>query len=139
MSQTGITPKALDLAQRLISFEVAAENISKAEIPTACIVSEKLRYPLSTLVGTLGFRSLLMRALTLAKREASILDGVQVKDDGSLEGLTGETMEAGEVLIAHLIGLLETFIGEDLTLRLLDEVWPDPSAFDITPERKQLI
>jgi hypothetical protein len=135
MSQIGITPKALDLAQRLISFEVAAANISKAKIPAAFIVSEKLRHPLITSVGTVGFRSLLMRALTLAKREASVLDGVQVKDDGSLEGLTGETMEAGEVLIAHLIGLLETFIGEDLTLRLLHEVWPDPSAFDTTPER----
>ena len=139
MSVTGITPKARDLAQRLISFEVAAENISRAKTPAAFIISEKLRLPLSTLVGTVGFRSLLMRALTLAKREASILEGVQVKDDGSLEGLTGETMEAGEVLIAHLIGLLETFIGEALTLRLLHDVWPDPPAFDITPERKQSI
>jgi len=80
-----------------------------------------------------------MRALTLAKREASILDGVQVKEDGSLEGLTGEAMEQGEVLVAHLIGLLETFIGEALTLRLLHDAWPDLPVFDITPEGKQSI
>jgi hypothetical protein len=139
MSRAGITQKARDLAQRLISFEVAAGNLSKAKIPAAFIVSEKLRHPLRTLVGTAGFRSLLMRALTLAKREAPILDGVQVKDDGSLEGLTGEAMEAGEVLIAHFIGLLETFIGEVLTLRLLHGVWPDLPIFDITPEGKQSI
>jgi hypothetical protein len=139
MSRTGITPRARDLAQRLISFEVAAESLSKVKAPAAFVVSEKLRHPLSTLVGTAGFRSLLMRSLTLAKREAPILNGVRVKDDGSLEGLTGEAMEAGEVLIAHFIGLLETFIGEALTLHLLQGVWPDPAVFDITPERKQSI
>jgi hypothetical protein len=139
MSRIGIPPQARDLAQRLISLEVAAGNLSEATIPAALIVSEKLRHPLSTLVGTTGFRSLLTRALTLAKREAPILDGVQVKDDGSLEGLTGETMEGGEVLIAQLIGLLETFVGEALTLRLLHDVWPDLPVFDITPERKQSI
>jgi hypothetical protein len=139
MTRPGITPKARDMAQRLISFEVEAESLSKVKTPAAFIVNEKLRHPLSTLVGTAGFRSLLMRALTLAKREAPILDGVQVKDDGSLEVLTGEAMEAGEVLIAHFIGLLETFIGEVLTLRLLHDVWPDLPIFDITPEGKQSI
>jgi hypothetical protein len=139
MNRNGITPKIRDLAQRLLTLESTAENPSDANTFAAVIVSEKLRRPLSILAGTAGFRSLLMRALTLAKREAEVLDGVQVKDDGSLEGLTAEAIEAGELLIAHLIGLMETFIGEALTLRLLQDVWPDLPVFDITPERKQSI
>jgi len=42
MSRIGITPKIRDLAQRLISLEVVAENLSKTKIPAAFIVSEKL-------------------------------------------------------------------------------------------------
>ena len=102
-------------------------------------MSDELRRPLSTLAGTAGFRSLLMRALTLAKREAEVLDGVQVKEDGSLEGLNGEETEAGVVLIAHLVGLLETFIGESLTLRLLNDIWPNLSGVDTNSEGKESI
>jgi hypothetical protein len=128
-----------DLARRLLSFESTAENLSDANTFAALIVSEKLRRPLSTLAGTAGFRSLLMRALTLAKREAEVLDGVQVKEDGSLEGLNGEETEAGVVLIAHLVGLLETFIGESLTLRLLNDIWPNLSGVDTNSEGKESI
>ena len=139
MNRNGINPKIRDLAQRLLSLESTAENLSKANTFAALMVSEKLRRPLSTLAGTAGFRSLLMRALTLAKREAPVLDGVQVKEDGSLEGLDGEETEAGAVLIAHLVGLLETFIGEPLTLRLLNDIWPDLSGVDMSSEERESI
>jgi hypothetical protein len=32
---------------------------------------------------------------------------------------------AGVTLIAQLLGLLDAFIGQDLTLRLVADVWPD--------------
>ncbi len=139
MNRNSINPKIWDVAQRLLSLESAAESRSNANTYTALIVSEKLRRRLSTLAGTAGFRSLLMRALTLAKREAQVLDGVQVKEDGSLEGLNGEEAEAGAVLIAHLVGLLETFIGESLTLRLLNDIWPDLSGVDMSSEGEESI
>ena len=139
MNRNGINPKIRDLAQRLLSLESTAENLSKANTFAALIVGEKLRRPLSIMAGTAGFRSLLMRALTLAKREAPVLDGVQVKEDGSLEGLDGEETEAGAVLIAHLVGLLETFIGEPLTLRLLNDIWPDLSGVDMSSKGKESI
>jgi hypothetical protein len=139
MNRNGITPKIRNLAQRLLTLESTAENPSDANTFAAVIVSEKLRRPLSILAGTAGFRSLLMRALTLAKREAEVLDGVQVKDDGSLEGLNGQETEAGAVLIAHLVGLLETFIGEPLTLRLLNDIWPNLSGVDTNSEGKKSI
>ena len=33
--------------------------------------------------------------------------------------------DAAVAIIAHLLGLLVTFIGEPLTLRLVGEAWPD--------------
>jgi hypothetical protein len=62
---------------------------------------------------------------------------VQVAADGSLEGLdelesqigTDRAGNAGAILIAQLIGLLLTFIGEGLTLRMVQDVWPE-AAFD---------
>jgi hypothetical protein len=139
MNRNGINPKIRDLAQRLLSLESTAENLSDSNTSAVRIVSEKLRRPLSRLAGTAGFRSLLMRALTLAKREAPLLDGVQVKEDGSLEGLDGEETEAGAVLIAYLVELLETFIGESLTLRLLKDIWPSLSGVDTNSEGKESI
>lgn len=100
-------------------------------MPALFRVSEKLRRPLSTLAGTAGFSSLLARALTLAKQEAPTLRAVQVKPDGSLDYLSElqnhvDSDEAA-ALIAQLLGLLFTFIGEGLTLRLMHDVWPDLS------------
>jgi hypothetical protein len=139
MNRNGINPKIRDLAQRLLSLESRAENLSGSNTSTVFIINEKLRHPLSRLAGTAGFRSLLMRALTLAKREAPGLEGVQVKEDGSLEGLNGEDTQAGAVLIAYLVGLLETFIGESLTLRMLNDIWPSLSGVDTNSEGKESI
>ena len=35
-------------------------------------------------------------------------------------------------LLAHFLGLLITFIGEDLTLRILSTVWPELDWDDTT-------
>jgi hypothetical protein len=79
----------------------------------------------------------LARALTLAKREASGLNAVQVRADGSLEGLEGEAAKAGPILIAYVLNLLITFIGEALLLRLLHDVWPDFPSSDLASIRKE--
>lgn len=122
-------PKTRDFARRLLVYEAAAGNSSASNIPAVFLVSEKLRRPLSTLAGVIGFRSLVARALTLAKSEVHSLNTVRVNPDGSLEGLSelhsDETAEAGVMLIAQLLGLLSTLIGESLTLRLVQDVWPN--------------
>jgi len=102
-----------------------------------CRVCDNLRRPLSTLAGAAGFRSLLARALTMAKRESPALGGWEVKEDGALEVLNGEVTPSGAVLIAHLVGLMITFIGESLTLRLLHDVWPDLPDPELTFERNE--
>jgi hypothetical protein len=123
----------LELAERLIDDEAAGatSSSSEANIPVAFRVCEKLRHPLTTLAGAAGFRSLLLRALTLAKREDPSLGTLRVNADGSLEdvepNLDHHDAEGGALLVANLIELLFTFIGEALTLRLMHDVWPDIS------------
>jgi hypothetical protein len=127
-------PESRHLAQRLLAYEaVAGENSEPAE-SAAFRVFAKLRLALITLAGLAGFRSLLSRALTLARADAPDLSAVEVAADGSLKGLDElasqaqeETQEGGVVLLTQLIGLLLTFIGNDLTLRLVQDVWPEAS------------
>jgi hypothetical protein len=126
------TSQMRDLAERLFADEEAAATSSPPGVTVSFRVCEKLRRPLTTLAGSAGFQSLLTRALALAKRDAPGLGAVQVNADGSLancDELKLDTRDAeGEVLlIAHLLGLLFTFIGATLTLRLMQDVWPDVS------------
>ena len=137
MMRSADTPTTRELAQRLLASEGVGTSPSMADMHAVCRVCDKLRRPLTTLAGVAGFRSLLARALTLAKQESPVLGGWEVKSDGSLEGLNGEAAQSGAVLIAHLIGLMITFIGESLTLRLLHDVWLDLPGSEIKFERNQ--
>jgi hypothetical protein len=130
-------PESRHLAQRLLAYEAVAGESSEAAESAAFRVCAKLRRPFITLAGVAGFRSLLSRALTLARAEAPSLSAVHVAADGSLKGLDElasqtdkeQARGGGVILIAQLIGLLLTFIGEGLTLRLVQDVWPE-AAFD---------
>ena len=130
-------PESRHFAQRLLTYEAVAGENSESTESAAFRVCAKLRRPLITLTGVAGFRSLLSRALTLAKAEVPSLSAVGVATDGSLKGLdelasqTDKELarDGGAILIAQLIGLLLTFIGEGLTLRLVQDVWPE-AAFD---------
>src|SRR5450432_2957923 len=132
-----LPPQTRDLAQRLLAYENAARKTSEPTQFAAFGVCERLRQPLISLTGVAGFRSLLSRALTLARAEAPSLSAVEVAADGSLKGqdeLASQTdkeqaRDGGAILIAQLIGLLLTFLGEGLTLRLVQDVWPE-AAFD---------
>lgn len=126
------TPTLKRFASRLLDYERSTEKLL-AEAPVAFRVCEKLRGPLGTLMGTGGFRALLRRALVLAQAEVRWLETVQVKTDGSLEGLreveaklSPDDIREGEViLVAHFVELLVTFIGEALMLNLVGNVWPE--------------
>jgi hypothetical protein len=126
------------LAQRLIAEERRTGRDSDHGGRAAFRVCEKLQLPLCTVAGVAGFTSLLSRARVLALAEAPILAGVLIKPDGSLEYSaameaqleTSDAAKAGTALVGHLFGLLSTFIGETLTLRLVQEVWPKVTVED---------
>jgi len=131
------TPATRELARRLLAYEAVEAALDMPDAQAVCRVCDKLRRPLTTLAGAAGFRSLLARALTLAKQESPVLGAWEVQADGSLEGLNGEAAPAGAVLIAHLIGLMITFIGDSLTLRLLHDVWMDLPGSEVKFERNE--
>jgi len=129
-----LPPQTRDLALRLLAYEDAAGKASEPTEFAAFRVCAKLRQPLTTLAGAAGFRSLLSRALTLARAEAPSLSAVQVAADGSLQGLdelrpqvdADQTREAGIILIIQLLGLLVRVVGEAITLQLVtSEILPD--------------
>jgi hypothetical protein len=120
------------IATLLVSHETSGNQSSETTTPVAFLTFEKLRPHLATLMGNGGFRSLLSRALVLAKPDVPWLRTVQVKADGSLDGLEeplarldpDEFVKGSVVLLAQLLGLLVAFIGENLTLGLMRDVWP---------------
>src|SRR5579872_4219917 len=127
-------PESRHLAQRLLAYEAVAGENSEAAESAAFRVCAKLRRPLITLAGVAGFRSLLSRALTLARAEAPSLSSVQVAADGSLHALEDlrpqvegdQAGEAGIILITQLLGLLVRVVGEAMTLQLVtSEILPD--------------
>lgn len=128
------TPALCKLARQLFALE-AARTASADQCGPAAQCCDKLRVPLARLAGVAGFRSLLTRALALARAEKPGLDGVAVRPDGTLEGLDAAlrasgagAAEAGAAIVAQLLGLLVTFIGEPLTRQLVREAWPDAAV-----------
>ena len=123
-----------DLARRLVAMEAASQSAPGAHVHEAVRVCDKLRISLTRFAGSDGFTSLLRRALALARADVPSLKTVEFTPDCSLEGLgvlpvdaTNAGPQAAIAIIAHLLELLETFIGKPLTLRLLREEWPDAS------------
>jgi hypothetical protein len=129
MTEGEVSPATRDLAERLLAHEAAFDHTRRNDSSDTCHVCEKLRRSLERLLGPDAYSSLAARALALAKLEAPILASVQVTESGAIDGLTGEAVSANNILVAQLIGLMETFIGETVTLWLVDDIWPSlPTA-----------
>jgi hypothetical protein len=128
-----------DLAARLIIYEAKVNKSSEPNSPAVFYVFERLRPHLATLMGQGGFRAVLSRALAVASTEVPWLAVLQVDAQGALEGwdkpeaqLKAKVLTAGGViLVGHLLGLLVAFIGDNLTLRLVRDVWPTVSLEDL--------
>ena len=129
------SPATRELARWLLAREAATDKPGATVQVAVCVrVCEKLRVPLSTLAGVAGYRALISRALALAKAEVPSLAAVHVRMDGYLEVPRGDmdkTQYGDVALVAKLLGLLGTFIGEALTMQLVRDVWPDASFMEI--------
>jgi hypothetical protein len=130
-----LPPYIRELAQRLIAIEETQDPSPEQHTGGAVRVCENLRFLLSRLAGAAGFRSLLSRALVLARAETPSLRLVRIGADGSLEridevspdGDPGAADDGGVALVAWLLALLVTFIGPSLTFHLVRDGWPDAS------------
>jgi hypothetical protein len=103
---------------------------------------------LSQLVGSEGYRALLARALQVAATDYPFLASVEpaANPPGRLVGLPRRAQRrpprevhlALAVTLTNLIRVLSTFIGDDLTLRLLSDVWPRLAACSPRTSRAQV-
>jgi hypothetical protein len=122
--------KTRELARSLVACEADATTTSLHTEPATVRVYERLRRQLGSPVGVDGFQVLASRALALAKSHSPRLNAVQVTANGGLRGLgevesqtdADEDGEAGIILIAQLLGLFLTFLGEATTLRLIEDL-----------------
>lgn len=135
------------LTRNLIARELRAEDgVGDGAAGAAAFrVCQKFREPLCVLAGVAGYRSLLSRALALARPGEPWLAGVKCGLDGMLEFPAGggilddpeAAARGGALLLTELLGLLSTLIGDMLTLRLVRNVWPDadtpPSKSETDP------
>ncbi|HMH13482.1 MAG TPA: hypothetical protein VK578_10265 [Edaphobacter sp.] len=119
------------MARSLVACEADLSTTSSLHTePAALRVYERLRRQLGAPVGVEGFQALASRALALAKSESPRLSTVQLTANGGLRGLgevasqtnTDEDGEVGIILIAQLLGLFLTLLGEATTLRLIEDL-----------------
>lgn len=136
------------LAAWLLAHETGIEVTPLALSAAAERVCQKLGPRLTRLVSSDGTRGLVSRALHVARAHYPFLDGARAgtPPEACFEGLTDrmhdiDVDEAGRGLravLGILLDLLVAFMGEDLTLMLLRDVWPDlalpqpgrPNTFD---------
>jgi hypothetical protein len=134
-------PEMRELAYRLLAYEDVAGKDSEPTESPALRVYEKLRQSLSEFSGVAGFQVLASRALALSKPDVPSLVAVRVTADGYLQGMSefepqiepnkDRAGDGGIILISRLLGLLLMFLGEALTLRLLQNAWPSAALDDL--------
>ena len=130
----------MELACRLLALEAARRGSHRATSDLAQ-VCERLRLVITPLAGSAGFHSLLARALALAKADHALLKPIKVLENGTIVGFdSGDTQDADAAaglaaakcgLVSQLLDLLTILIGEQLTMRLVRDAWPELSAKSI--------
>ncbi len=128
--------------QALISA-TGADNPDRTQLTAAfSLLCDRLRQRLQPIFGTPATRALFTRALHVAAHEYPWLNDLQLNPERcSLEGLEAphlqldsHTLAAGlSALLAHDIGLLTAFIGEDVVVPLVQDAWGDASIADRSP------
>ncbi len=133
------SPLAKELAQKLIEQETHKDATSLPHI------FEELRSALISLVGVAGFEALLSRSFALAKGEVAWLGRVPTQAEGTLGRLreaalvqSPEDLKRGCLeLLTQFMGLLVTFIGEDLTVQIIQDSWSDLSSPPLNGNTKE--
>lgn len=92
---------------------------------------------LARAIGAAGYVALVTRALAIAAERQPVLGNVKAGGppdpwlrglDASIERHGSDTVrEAVAELLSETIALLSRFIGADLSVRLIETAWPDPS------------
>lgn len=131
-----------DVARWLLTHELG-DAPAPASLPAAAErAARKLSQRLTRLVTAEGARALLARALQMARDDYPFLAEIRAGAtadaafDGqwaTVEGVEPETMrDALTAVLAGVLGLLVTFIGEALMLRVVRDVWPEAPIREVS-------
>jgi len=130
-----VPPPLTDFARRLFVHEAGEQQRTEDFVDAIERVCQALHTRLAPLVSTAGFNALVGRAVKLAAREYPFLMaiGAITMPNCSFAGLRqaaeqhdpAEVADALVAILANFIWLLVLFIGENLGLRKVHEVWPD--------------
>jgi hypothetical protein len=130
---TQVPASLTDFARRLLLHQAGDRRSARDLVDAMERGSLSLHRQLAPLLSSTGFDALIGRAVKLAARDFPFLAAVTTPKSGSLDGLrqAAEPLEPQEVeralvaILATFIWLLIIFIGENLGLRKVREVWPD--------------
>jgi len=123
---------------------VGESRTSDAIAAGAASACEKLCRHLARIVGETGVRALFDRSVTMSRSEflwLPIAEGTSfaARWNELATALARQppaaALEAATRVVATLIGLVGRFVGDNLTLRLLQELWPEgtpPGTFKET-------
>src|SRR4051812_1006884 len=118
------------LATRIVAAELHAH---KGDEPAQCLsrVFRRLHDMVTPVVGDLGFAAVLKRAVWLSARSADAEGfpaetGLSEADLGALVEKAGATRTTRwvEEIVHEVLMLLNSFLGEKLTLRLVERAFP---------------
>ncbi len=128
------SPAATDAAQRLWA-RAAGDSSAPEEIAAAAArIGNELRAGLGRWIGADGYRTLLDRALGLARAEHPALGGLaglggdEPLTTAAVRAQGADPVAAGLVaMVAALVELLGRIIGEDMAVHLVDQIGtPNP-------------
>lgn len=125
--------RARALSRGIIEHEIDGRE-TPADVAAAIEVAFRRLYQvMSTVIGPLGFQAVLTRAVHLTRRACPGFNACDVTcgDTVVMTGMSelieregaAQAGAAAVVLLANVIALLCSFIGEDLTFRLLRRGW----------------
>jgi hypothetical protein len=137
------------LARQVLAIEAAAHQRADDMPAAAGLAYDRLRARLSVFLGEVGFDALWARALALTRRSFPPADAAAEEHAAALPpGLATviagrNAVEAATMLqtvFANFFTLLFSFIGSEISLRLIRQLWPDlpRDAADMSGERGKL-
>lgn len=141
---TASPANARELAHQLIEVETAAVTSPQQLEAGIQRVFQRLHELMSALVGPTGFSAAMRRALA-STPECAWLDPAASRGGPAgthvIQGIAGSVeregaervIECATLLLENVLILLCSFIGNDLTVRLVRRSWPELPAKDSNP------
>lgn len=137
-----VAPIHRDVARWLLNHELRNGGGEKEDLAGAVErICMQFFNRLARVTSLPACQALLSRALHIPRADFAFLAGVRAGSSSaplmeglraSVDGVDGAYARAGlEAVIGTLIDLLASFIGHDLTLNMVREVWPGLPAFEL--------